>query len=87
MRHQRGVKLFHLILISFLVQISVAHSETCEAPLSVCATDQGSGFPLITDGTPVPLLISDQDLKPVLRASEDLLSDLERVGGQPMARL
>ncbi|RFB04304.1 glycosyl hydrolase 115 family protein [Parvularcula marina] len=87
MRHQRGVKLFHLILISFLVQISVAHSETCEAPLSVCATDQGSGFPLITDGTPVPLLISVKDLKPVLRASEDLVADLERVGGQPMARM
>ena len=59
-----------------------ALASDCDQPVAICMADPGDGFPLITDGLPVPLVVSEGDAAPVRRAATDIVTDLGRVGDQ-----
>ena len=54
----------------------------CEKPASVCFQDN-EGLPLISDGQPLPIIISPSADSAVKRVAEAFSQDIQRVGGKP----
>ncbi len=70
------------VLFLFLVAGPVAAAE-CERPAGVCGKPFPGAVPLIEGGRPIPFIL-DGTLDPgVVRAAQDLRTDLGRVAGRP----
>ncbi|MDO3387892.1 glycosyl hydrolase 115 family protein [Gilvimarinus sp. SDUM040013] len=67
---------------AFLCAISSVSTGAwaCESPATICL-DENSGFPLIQNGKPLPVVISANANSAVRRAADAFSDDLERVSG------
>ncbi|AKC86370.1 glycosyl hydrolase 115 family protein [Pseudoxanthomonas suwonensis] len=72
------------LLLCVLVLPGAAHASTdCRAPAAVCEARIAGGLALIERGTPLPVLVEEDDFAAVRHAAEALRGDLAAVAGKP----
>ena len=66
--------------MAFVCSLFSAGVLACEAPASVCFKNNG-GFPLISNGQPLPILVSENADPAVRRVASSFAEDLQRTSG------
>src|SRR5690606_40406733 len=85
MRHAHLSLLAPLLCLLAALPGTLAAATGCRAPAAVCESRSAGALALIERGTPVQVLVEEDDFKAVHRAAEALRGDLEAVSGADAA--